>query len=390
MKKWIALLLALSFGLLALPAGAAEAAAKTIYAVNSSAYTYHRVPAADHGKIEKALSLPAGKAKLDEKAKNLGGFCVFDGKDGKTLYIVTETQVVKDGAPLSASAAQRKSLLTLCQGYWSQPGIPELLGYMSPEKVTEGSFDGIDTGFRTFLPLTLRAADAPDALNDFVRIFKTLSVEPGEASSWNPVNTTAEVMGGEIQFDTGVVYEMYLWDDSMTIRVRDPSAKSRAYRYRFAATGMEHPRGWYLRAEMGALYARYDGVEEAILIDIATRRCVRITGEYAPQQEALCRLSVFAQRFCQPPPTGGKAPPWGPEKNPQADWTGIYCRLKGGDKYREIWLRRGEQGGRYMGDDEGWYYNKSLPGDCAYIVSLMDAGEAISPDEVRQKLTNHI
>lgn len=392
MKKF-ALFLILLCVCISLPLSA-KAAPKTIYAVNSGFHTYHTVPAADFAKIEKALNLPAGKAKLDEKAKDTGGFCIFYADGSKTLYTFTETQILKDGKPLTATAAQRKELQTLCKRYWSRPAIPELLGYMSTEKITEVSFGCMAIGPMSqeglpWILLIARAEDEPGLVERFAAIMRTLEVTPDKTTvgTWGPSNLGTDEMSAEITFSTGVKYQMRLWDNSFFIHTSDDPVNRRIYHYAFAPSGMANPRGWYLRAEMEELSIENSWLAEAVIVKSPERspEYVRLTKETEFSTAALRQLSAFKERFLNPGPND-TPPPWGSDKAGFETTVAFYLPEYDGT-YTEYRLWSDEKGGMTVSNQKRTLY-PLRPGDCAYILSLMEAGAPMTPGDADALLNN--
>lgn len=392
MKRWI-LLFTVLLGLLAagLPVGAAPAI-EAIYAVNPGDYTYHPVPAGDFAKIQKALDLPAAEGRVGNE-KILGGFCVFE-KGGKRLYTVTGTRVLLDGKPLNATDVQRVALLKHIRGYWAAgTGIPELLAYMSPEKITSVSFNGmahdVDEKYEPlWIDLKIRTADAPELVEQYAKILKSLTVmaQNTKVTTRGPINTSTEPMDAKITFDTGVTYSMTLWDKTCLIGSSDAAVPGRVYYYQFT-DNMAHPRGWYLRDEMEDLYNQCALYQEAVFLTFAgdEARITRVTDENSPGREILCQLGAFASRF-RDAAVSDKSPPRGPMKSTENNWIGIYLKPRGKVAYQEIWLWSDQRGGRWLDEKDYGFHNWLLPGDCAYIKALAQTGTPLTPPEALRYL----
>lgn len=381
---------------LAMPAAAADTTPTAVYSVNSAAYTYHTVPASDFAKIEKALALPSSKAALDQKAADLGGFCLFQGNGSKTLYIVTDTQILKDGKPLAATAAQRKTLLDLCRGYWNSPGTPELLGYMSPEKVTEIYCDGLGRNNVSF-SLSLRRADAPSNVADFARYMKQIPVTDGTVIQRAPANTTADLMTVRLSFDTGVTYSIQLWDSSLTIHSSDASPANQTFRYDFTDAEGSAKYGELLRSDFQSRYRQFDLLDEAVIMDFSSSQpaLFRLTQQDLPEKTALCQIGAFAGRFRQPPPIGIKSPMTTSGDgtasqtildNAQKGSIILLLKPRGADTYEQIALYGDDRGGRWADQDSRGFWNPLLPGDCAFIRSLMWSGDPLDGAQAQSYL----
>lgn len=197
------------------------------YSWNPADYTYHLMNYRDDSEKLRTLLLSLKQDETvvpDKNSKEKLGFLVYMEDGSKSTYYITPTQVYdKDEHALKATAEQCQKLYDAAKQNNSQTnlGNAQWLVYMNWDRITEMEFkgennaDARDISFKTDDKTTIKSVSA---------ILRNIKVESGNTKvvkDMKVANGTSDTMELVFKFDSGVVYNIYIGDKSLTVRSSD-------------------------------------------------------------------------------------------------------------------------------------------------------------------------
>ena len=256
---------------------------RTVYAIDPQNQTYHPVPSSDWEKIRSALELPEKEASADPGASDTGGFCFLEKDGTRTVYAITDSQVLAGDTPLAASIFQRGTLETLSRSLCAaNPAQPALLVHMAPEKAVSFTVKGSGSSGKHIDPekpldFTVSSHEDMDFIQDSIKILGEIQVKPGATEFLSSIpgpDTGDRTLYLALEFDTGVRYDMALGEDGLQIR---SSQGIRTYRYAFLPGGSPI---WALREQLWEGYAGKAGCSYAAVFLKKTDTKERMAGAF--------------------------------------------------------------------------------------------------------------
>lgn len=237
---------------------------ETVYAIDQKNQTYHAIPKGDWERVRAALTLPVRPALENTAAKDVGGFCFVDKGGGRTLYTITDSQVLVGDTPLMASIFQRQSLEQLSASLCAaNPAQPAMLAYMNLAKVTKITAKGSGQSQGRIDPekpldFSVSASSNREQVQAIAAAVKGLRVTPNatEFPAQTPApDTNDRTLFLSMEFSTGTRYDMTVSEEGLLLRSSDGV---RTYRYLFAGYDPHKPSSspiWGLRDCLWEEYA---------------------------------------------------------------------------------------------------------------------------------------
>lgn len=209
-----------------LPDNAEGATMNGLFSWNPTGYTYHLVGKKVRDELFDQLLdyAPDPHTMQAENPVDLLGFLLIYTDGEKESYYVTETQLYsKERGVLDATPEQCKALHDLAVATNKEAlAYPQWLRYMNPYRLTEVSFMGLllnstmdDISFTTADPVLMRM---------MAQELSTLQVNPAMTKKLPAklnFNTPAPLMTLRLTFDSGVVYDVALLEDNLTVLSSD-------------------------------------------------------------------------------------------------------------------------------------------------------------------------
>lgn len=277
---------------------------RTVYAIDPQNQTYHPVPPSDWEKIRSALELPEKETAADPGAADTGGFCFLEKDGSRTVYTITDSQVLAGSTPLAASIFQRGTLETLSRSLCAaNPAQPALLAYIDPQKAVSLTVKGSGSSGKHIDPekpldFTVSSQEDGSLVQDLAKTLGEMQVKPGDT---RVLSTTPGPDAGDrtlylaMEFDTGVRYDMVLGEDGIQIR---SSQGIRTYRYGFPPGGSPI---WAVREQLWEGYAGKAGCSYAAVFLKKTDTKERMAGAFYSISDGggapLARLSKAVDRI---------------------------------------------------------------------------------------------
>lgn len=197
-----------------------------VYSWNPADYTYHRIGGNNRNSPAVGQELLGYKAvpdaKPEENPVELLGFLVLTSDGGKESYFLTPTQLYsKERGVLDASPQQCRVLHVMAKANnSSEKGNAQWLRYMSEEKLTEVKFYGNSLAGTT-TDISFTTSD-PKRMVSMAYALSNISVQPNSTTKFengtgpNP-STSDEAMTIKLTFNTGVVYDVWIFEDNLYI-----------------------------------------------------------------------------------------------------------------------------------------------------------------------------
>lgn len=227
MKKFFAAFMAAALLITACGAGAyaqeaelqdpAEALS-AIYTWNAKDYTYHKStgPKTDEElftELKSYVPMPVPDGAAAKAPAMKAGFMAVMRDKSKISYYVSEEQLSSSEGVLNAAPERCKALLKIAQDSNSKKqGYPQWLFYMNTARITNGKYTDLTSSFET---------DDTEVLKRLGSLFNRITVKPGATKVLTEVPKTISDASLALTFDSGVVYDIYLTRDKLTVASSD-------------------------------------------------------------------------------------------------------------------------------------------------------------------------
>ncbi|MEG1953761.1 MAG: hypothetical protein RR115_05960 [Hydrogenoanaerobacterium sp.] len=191
-----------------------------LYSYNSADCTYHRILSSSKNKnIFKELKKELQSYKIvkdvkpEEKTEKTLGFLAKLSNGNSLSFYLTENQLYTSLGVYSATPAQCKSLFAKAEEFNKTEGIPQWLVYINPKRITYVDYSD-DAGTK------FESATA-GGNKDISRLLNSLSVKAGSTSFLSTDIIVENEMKLILNFDSGVVYTIYIFKDKLTVASGD-------------------------------------------------------------------------------------------------------------------------------------------------------------------------
>ncbi|WP_312644379.1 hypothetical protein [Hydrogenoanaerobacterium sp.] len=195
------------------------------YSWNPTDYTYHSITHRKDSEELRALLLNLKRdnsATPDKSSEEKLGFLVYTADSEKSTYYVTPTQVYdKDKQVLNATAEQCQTLYDAAkESNRNHKGVPQWLAYMSLERITEVSFDGLNENGTQDISFQTQDAKAIRSIWAFLR---NLKVKPDSTIKRDTLNfnAPADLIRMRLEFNSGVQYDIFLQGEFLGVLSTD-------------------------------------------------------------------------------------------------------------------------------------------------------------------------